>query len=305
MPTGSGRRRDEADAVRSLGIDVGAKRKGLDAVLLDDSMVPSEARRHAGLEEIAELIRQVRPDVVAIDSPPAWGRSPGGSRLTEQEIRRFGIQSFGTPSDLKKASSVFYDWMRAGFEVFEAAAREGFERYGSGRVAGKAIEVFPHASAVVLAGCLPPRGVSRGRAKREWRRGVLRAQGVETDGLLSTDQVDTALAALTGLYALRGRCFAPGNPAEGVIVLPSATLPPPPFPRCRQSERSRHPDQLVFRGFARCGCGHPDCTASTSREFAPGHDAKRKSALWKLARTGQDAIDELRRRRWELPPEIR
>jgi len=41
------------------------------------------------------------------------------------------------------------------------------------------------------------------------------------------------------------------------------------------------------------------------REFAPGHDAKRKSALWKLARTGQDAIDELRRRRWELPPEIR
>ena len=305
MPTGSGRRRDEADGVRSLGIDVGAKRKGLDAVLLDESMVPSDARRHAGLEEIAELIRQVRPDVVAIDSPPAWGRSPGGSRLTEREIRRFGIQSFGTPSDPKKASSVFYDWMRAGFEVFEAAAREGFERYRSGPVAGKAIEVFPHASAVVLAGCLPPRGVTRGRAKREWRRGVLRAQGVETDDLPSTDQVDAALAALTGLFALRGRCFAPGDPAEGVIVLPSATLPPPPFPRCRQSERSRHPDQLVFRGFARCGCGHPDCTASTSREFAPGHDAKRKSALWKLARTGQDAIDELRRRRWELPPEIR
>ena len=305
MPTGSGRRRDEADGVRSLGIDVGAKRKGLDAVLLDESMVPSDARRHAGLEEIAELIRQVRPDVVAIDSPPAWGRSPGGSRLTEREIRRFGIQSFGTPSDTKKASSIFYDWMRAGFEVFEAAAREGFERYGSGPVAGKAIEVFPHASAVVLAGCLPPRGVTRGRAKREWRRGVLRDQGVETDDLPSTDQVDAALAALTGLYALRGRCFAPGDPAEGVIVLPSATLPPPPFPRCRQSERSRHPDQLVFRGLARCGCGHPDCMASTSREFAPGHDSKRKSVLWSLARSGQDAVDELRRRGWEVPPEMR
>lgn len=305
MPTGSGRRRDEADGVRSLGIDVGAKRKGLDAVLLDESMVPSDARRHAGLEEIADLIRQVRPDVVAIDSPPAWGRSPGGSRLTEREIRRFGIQSFGTPSDTKKASSIFYDWMRAGFEVFEAAAREGFERYGSGPVAGKAIEVFPHASAVVLAGCLPPRGVTRGRAKREWRRGVLRDQGVETDDLPSTDQVDAALAALTGLYALRGRCFAPGDPAEGVIVLPSATLPPPPFPRCRQSERSRHSDQLVFRGLARCRCGHPDCVASTSREFAPGHDSKRKSVLWSLARSGQDAVDELRRRGWEVPPEMR
>jgi predicted nuclease with RNAse H fold len=57
--------------VRSLGIDVGAKRKGLDAILLDESLVPSEARRHLGVEEVGELIRQVRPDVVAIDSPPA------------------------------------------------------------------------------------------------------------------------------------------------------------------------------------------------------------------------------------------
>jgi len=152
--------------VRSLGIDVGAKRKGLDAVLLDETLIPSEARRHMGVEELEELIRQVRPDVVAIDSPPAWGRSPGGSRLTEREIRRFGIQSFGTPSDPKKASSVFYDWMRAGFEVFEAAAQEGFARYASGAVAGRAIEVFPHATAVVLAGCLPPSGTAAGRALR-------------------------------------------------------------------------------------------------------------------------------------------
>ena len=291
--------------MRSLGIDVGAKRKGLDAVLLDETMVPSEAKRHAGVEEIAELIRLVRPDVVAIDSPPAWGRSSGGSRLTEREIRRFGIQSFGTPSDQRKASSAFYDWMRAGFEVFEAAALEGFARYGSGSVQGKAIEVFPHATAVVLAGCLPPRGLSKGRAKREWRRSVLRAHGVETENLPSADQVDAALAALTGLYALGGRCFAPGDPLEGVIVLPAATLPPPPYPRCRQAERSRRPDQLVFHGLARCGCGQPDCTSSTSREFAPGHDAKRKSLLWSLARSGQDAVDELRRRGWEVPPEMR
>ena len=291
--------------MRSLGIDVGAKRKGLDAVLFDETMVPSEARRHAGVEEIVELIRQVRPDVVAIDSPPEWGRSSGGSRLTEREIRRFGIQSFGTPSNQRKASSAFYDWMRAGFEVFEAAALEGFARYGSGPVQGKAIEVFPHATAVVLAGCLPPRGLSKGRAKREWRRSVLRAHGVDTENLPSADQVDAALAALTGLYALGGRCFAPGDPLEGVIVLPASTLPPPPYPRCRQAERSHRPDQLVFHGLIRCGCGHPDCTSSTSREFAPGHDAKRKSVLWSLARSGQDAVDELRRRGWEVPPEMR
>jgi len=67
----------------------------------------------------------------------------------------------------------------------------------------------------------------------------------------------------------------------------------------------RRPDQLVFHGLARCGCGHPDCSSSTSREFAPGHDSKRKSVLWSLARSGQDAVDELRRRGWEVPPEMR
>jgi hypothetical protein len=54
-----------------------------------------------------------------------------------------------------------------------------------------------------------------------------------------------------------------------------------------------------------CGCGDPSCSALTAREFAPGHDAKRKSALWALARSGEVAIDELKRRRWTLPPEMR
>jgi hypothetical protein len=54
-----------------------------------------------------------------------------------------------------------------------------------------------------------------------------------------------------------------------------------------------------------CACGDVACLAMTAREFAPGHDAKRKSSLWALARSGQDAVDELRRRGWELPPEMR
>jgi hypothetical protein len=43
----------------------------------------------------------------------------------------------------------------------------------------------------------------------------------------------------------------------------------------------------------------------TAREFAPGHDAKRKSALWALARSGQEAVEELERRGWAPPPEMR
>ena len=43
----------------------------------------------------------------------------------------------------------------------------------------------------------------------------------------------------------------------------------------------------------------------TAREFAPGHDARRKSSLWARAREGQEALDELRRRGWTIPPELR
>ena len=286
--------------VRSLGIDVAEERKGLDTVVLDDAMATVLSRRRVAVDDVGPLIDETKPDVVAIDSPPAWG-SGGGSRRTERELRRFGIHSYGTPSDRKKASdNPFYRWMQEGFRVFEAAAACGFPRYRDGPVNGTAIEVFPHASAVVLAGCLPPRDAR----KRPFREAVLRAQGVAVDGLQSADQVDAALAALTGLLALKGRRTHLGDPREGVIVLPVASLPARPFRRCRE-ETTNGEVQLHFPGLARCACGDPSCTASTSREFAPGHDAKRKSALWALARSGQDAVDELRRRGWEIPPEMR
>lgn len=286
--------------MRSLGIDVGV-RKGLDLVLLDDSLAILDTHRGVHLPELGALIEAAEADIVAIDAPPRWAFRPGGSRLTEQEIRRFGIQVFGTPSEDRHHDQAFYEWMTVGFEVFKVAATKGFGRYGPpGAALETAIEVFPHASAVVLAGCLPPRSVG----KREWRRGILQARGVSAGGLRSADQVDAALAALTGLYALRGNSFAPGDPKEGVIVLPAHTLPPPPYRRCPEPERTDD-GQLILWGFASCRCGEPACTALTRGEFAPGHDAKRKSALWKLAREGQDALDELRRRGWEPPPEMR
>jgi hypothetical protein len=132
---------------------------------------------------------------------------------------------------------------------------------------------------------------------------VLVAGGVDAAGLRSMDQVDAALAALTGLLALDGRFSAPGDPTEGVIVVPARSLPAHPYRRGVAPGRPR--EQLPLPGLAACACGDPTCSALTAHEFAPGHDAKRKSALWKQARAGQGAIDELRRRGWELPPETR
>jgi len=284
--------------VIALGVDVGAARKGLDAVVLDESLEVLETARRLSAEDVGTLIEKEPPDVVAIDAPPAWGVSKG-SRLTEREIRRFGIQSFGTPSDPRKAENAFYDWMRAGFRVFEVAAEHGFGRYRSGRADRTALEVFPHATAVVLSGCLPPKGVT----KRDWRAGVLKKQGVEVDALRSMDQIDAALAALTGLFALRGRFSALGDPREGVIVLPSARLPARPYAPCDAPPKPERQPHLP--GLSPCRCGDPSCAELTGGEFARGHDAKRKAILWGLARTGDEAVRELRRRGWDLPAEMR
>jgi len=283
--------------VRALGIDVGA-RKRFDLVLLDDGRAPIERRRRVEPSELDELIDGWAPDVIAVDAPPQWGLHAGGSRLTERELRRFGIQSFGTPSDPRKAENAFYEWMTVGFSAYEAAARCGYKRYAGGRANGTAMEVFPHATAVVLSGCLP----ARGTRKRDFRRSVLRSHGVRVDELRSMDQVDAALAALTGLLALQGSRFARGDPREGVIVLPARSLPPPPYRRC--TEPSPADEQPHLPGLTPCACGEPGCKRMTASEFARGHDAKRKAILWATARVGDEAVRELRRRGWALPPEM-
>ena len=282
--------------MRALGIDVGV-RKGLDLVLLDGDRTVVDSARRVLVEDLAKLVPDFGPDVVAIDAPPAWA-SDGRSRLTERELRWFGIQCFNTPSDARMAEHPFYEWMTIGFSAF-AAIDESFPRYHGGSVKGTAIEVFPHASAVVLAGFLPPKGPS----PHAWRRSILRDRGVEISALRSADQVDAALAALTGLYALERRFSAPGDPKEGQIVVPFATLPPRPYRRGESPTLERR--QPALPGLAACGCGDRSCTAITAREFAPGHDAKRKSALWALARSGHEAVDELKRRGWAIPPEMR
>jgi len=279
--------------VRSFGIDVGVA-KGLDVVLMDERRVPLVVRTRVGLDEVGRLLDELRPDVVAIDAPPRWAGT-GRSRLTERQLAACNIQSFNTPSEAHGRGNPFFRWMEVGFEVFRVAEARGFATYGAGDPRAHAMEVFPHATAVVLAGCLPPKGAS----KRAWRESVLRANGVRTDGLTSIDRIDAALAALTGVLVLEGKRFAPGDPQEGVIVLPVSTLPARPF---RPAARVPPAGQPLFNY---CACGDPDCQELVRGTFAPGHDAKRKAMLWRRAREGQEAIEELEERRWKLPPEMR
>jgi predicted nuclease with RNAse H fold len=284
-----------AAEVRALGVDVGVG-KGLDVVLLDDRLTPLRVASRVGLERLGSLLDELRPDVVAIDAPPAWAPA-GRSRLTERLLAEVNLHAFNTPAADHGRGNTFYTWMETGFEVFKVAAAHGFERYRAGDPRGTAMEVFPHASAAVLAGALPPKGAR----KKAWRERVLRAHGVVTHELTSADRVDAALCALTGLLALQGKRFAPGDPKEGVIVLPSGTLPARPYRAAPDDAQ----DETTIPLFRECACDDPACHELTRSEFAPGHDAKRKSRLWVEVRRGEEATEELRRRGWALPPEVR
>jgi predicted nuclease with RNAse H fold len=276
--------------VRALGIDVGVG-KGLDLVLLDERRVPFPVVSGAGLDDVARLVRELEPDAIGVDSPPSWA-ADGRSRLTENELARLNIHAFRTPSEAHAAGPRFA-WMRAGMAVFARTAELGYPLFNGGSVRGRTLEVFPHATAVVLAGCLPPKGMR----KRVWRERVLRLQGVRTDDLTTIDRLDAALAALTALRALEGHHTHLGDLREGVIVVPARALAP--------TYRPGEVDEPTSQLFAWCACGDPGCDrmVKAGREFAPGHDAKRKYRLWREVRAGDEAKRELARRGWEGPPE--
>jgi predicted nuclease with RNAse H fold len=285
-------------APSSLGIDV-SERRGLDVVLLDGE-APPVVRGRVAVEDLAALVADLAPAVVTVDAPSSWGRS-GASRACEQHLRRVAIQSYGTPSDPERREHRFYSWMKVGVRVYEVLREAGYPTYRGGAVRGMAVEVFPHATSVVLAGCLPPSSLSR-TERRDWRAGVLARAGVSTASLRTADAVDAALAALTGVLALRGDFVALGRPEDGYLVVP-APFSAEPYRPCAAAP---HDDaQARLPGLSPCACGDPACHALTQQEFAPGHDAKRKGLLWQRARAGRDALEELDRRAWELPPEMR
>jgi predicted RNase H-like nuclease len=203
-----------------VGVDV-SERRGLDVVVVDDRRtLAGPPRATVTPPELEALLVDLAPVAVAIDSPPAWGRT-GGSRQGERELAALGISCFRTPSDPERCRRPFYNWMRVGHAAFAAAARAGYPLYRGGPVAGAALEVFPHSTAVALAGASPPPGTARRpRAKAGWRRSVLEAAGVDTSTLRTLDHLDAALAALTALLAWQGCSFTLGDPDEGLMVLP-------------------------------------------------------------------------------------
>jgi predicted nuclease with RNAse H fold len=208
-------------AVIAVGIDVAEPRKGLDLVALDRSRAVLASRRRLTVDEAVSITIALRPAVVCIDSPSGWSLG-ARSRRAESELARLGIQSYRTGRD--PGDHPFYRWMRVGFEIFARLA-SAYPLYRGGEVTNTAAEVFPHASACLLADRLRPPATP----KHRFRRDVVREAGIAQAELATPDQVDAALGALTGLIALEGGHATVGDPAEGVILLPVSRLPAKPL----------------------------------------------------------------------------
>lgn len=286
-----------------LGIDVSLGR-GLDVVLLSERRVLASWSA-VGPERLRELLVEHRPLGVGIDGPPKPGLGllhdpaeaarlpvpprPGthrDRRIAEYELSRRGIGSHQTPND----ESRLFTWMTVAFEAFAAAREAGYPTYaGNGEAAGTAFEVFPYASYVALAGCLSP-----GRRHRlAWRRAVLAGAGVRgLAGDASIDVLDAACAALTAERFLAGDGSFVGDPREGVVVLPVASLEDR-YRRCAPPDGPLHPADPAAPRLCECGCGAP-----VRRRFLPGHDARLKSALLRDLRAGEAARRDLARLGW-------
>ena len=149
-------RRGRCEAERSMiavGVDVAEERKGLDLVALDAGR---RAARCEGMLTVDDLVRIVlndlQPTIVCIDSPSGWSTS-SKSRLAERELHQRGINVFFAPSD--PGDHPFYRWIRVGISIYEALSAT-YPLFRGGPPAGTAAEVFPHASATLLAGEVPP-----------------------------------------------------------------------------------------------------------------------------------------------------
>jgi predicted nuclease with RNAse H fold len=215
----------------AVGIDVAEARKGLDLVALacDGSIVESAGRLSP--QQAVDLVLSLRPATVCIDSPSGWAVS-GKSRLAERQLASIGIQSYRTGAD--PGQHAFYTWIRVGISLFERLA-DTYPLYGGGEPTGHAAEVFPHATAALLAGQLP-----HATRKTAFRR-VLHHHRISERSLATVDRVDAALAALTGLLAL-GDCHTTvGDPHEGVILLPVDNLPAAPLTRLTTRRRAAAP----------------------------------------------------------------
>ena len=281
--------------MRSLGVDVGVAKGTRPRPHGRATRRRSRCARTCDPRRSARCIDEFRPDVVAIDSPPRWAAT-GRSRRTERELAvvQHPVVQHAVARPTARGNR-FFEWMEVGFEVFRVGGRarlpdlrrriaEGPGHGGLPARDGRGAGRQPAAERRLEA----RRGASASCAPRECGR----------TSCTSIDRLDAALAALTGLLALEGKRFAPGDPHGGRHHAAGEHA----ARHSRSAKRPRARPTTWRPLFNYCACGDPDCHALVRGEFAPGHDAKRKAMLWRRAREGAGSDRGARGARMEATP---
>jgi predicted nuclease with RNAse H fold len=181
-------------------VDVGGKRKGFDAAVIDDRQL-LELRGGLTCEHVADLVAAHSPAVVAVDSPRYCAPEGQTCRDDERQLAASVCGIRWTPDSDHVRASPYYAWILEGLALFDALSRGDAETV---------IEVFPTASWTRWLG---KRG-SRSRAA--WTRQGLAALGLEgIPGRTNQDQRDAIAAAVTARQHSMGQTEAIGD-----IVVP-------------------------------------------------------------------------------------
>jgi predicted nuclease with RNAse H fold len=186
---------------RWAGVDVGGRRKGFHAAVVDKNGLAAGPVRLSSVVDALSWLAEHDPALVAVDSPISPAPDGSGSRPEERELAMAVCGIRYTPDRTAlRANRRYYEWIENGLELYAA-----LESAGIG-----AVECFPTASWTRWLG---PRGAS---TRAAWTRDGLARLGL--DGIsarTNQDERDALAAALTARAFHRGRAVR-----FGAIVVP-------------------------------------------------------------------------------------
>ncbi|HEY5192837.1 MAG TPA: DUF429 domain-containing protein [Solirubrobacteraceae bacterium] len=184
-----------------LGVDVGGRRKGFDAALIDGRRLLALHGR-LNREAVVDLVDMHHPKVVAIDSPRCCAPDGEATRAGERELAKTICGIRWTPDESRvRDGNAYYAWIVEGLNLYDSLANREVE----------VIEVFPTASWTCWYG-------KRGsRSRSAWSREGLVGFGLEGVPVRTNqDQRDAIAAAVTARQHTQG-----GTEAMGEIVVPA------------------------------------------------------------------------------------
>jgi predicted nuclease with RNAse H fold len=169
-------------------VDVGGRRKGFHAAVVDSGGLAAGPARLATPADAVTWLAPLAPCVVAVDSPCRAAPVGERSRPDERALARSVCSLRFTPEAAQLESNAYYEWVVHGLELYAALAEAGLN----------AVECFPTASFTRWAG-------ARGRRSRAaWTQSALAGRLDRLPARLSQDDRDAIAAALTARDYDRG-----------------------------------------------------------------------------------------------------